>query len=251
MLRFHSLPGGEPAPLFYRREELANGSLPLVHGRRLASGGILAGALHTIGYYATDVCVGSPPRRYELIIDTGSSLTAVPCASCRTCGDHACGKAGRFDLRASSTVVPVTCPLDGKRHPGVKCDQCVSSQCSYAVHYTEGSSIRGQIVQAFRTPRHPRSSLQIAPRSCVSLCRRASASRTSTCTCACDRVAVTSARACAPQDLVHFQGGEGGESASPATVRAFFGRHDQAEGHAFLLRWLMSISDWNGRLSDP
>ena len=72
MLRFHSLPGGEPAPLFYRREELANGSLPLVHGRRLASGGILAGALHTIGYYATDVCVGSPPRRYELIIDTGS-----------------------------------------------------------------------------------------------------------------------------------------------------------------------------------
>ena len=216
MLRFHSLPGGEPAPLFYRREELANGSLPLVHGRRLASGGILAGALHTIGYYATDVCVGSPPRRYELIIDTGSSLTAVPCASCRTCGDHACGKAGRFDLRASSTVVPVTCPLDGKRHPGVKCDQCVSSQCSYAVHYTEGSSIRGQIVKVFSTPRHPQSSLQIAPRSCLSLCRRASASRTSNCTCACDRVAVTSARA---------------RAAGPRSLPGGGGRRERLAGH--------------------
>ena len=51
----------------------------------------------------------------------------------------------------------------------VRCDQCVSSQCSYAVHYTEGSSIRGQIVQVFRTPRHPQSSLQIAPQLRLSL----------------------------------------------------------------------------------
>ena len=50
--------------------------------------GLLGGELHTLGYYAINVCVGSPPRPYNLIVDTGSSVTALPCASCTQCGTH-------------------------------------------------------------------------------------------------------------------------------------------------------------------
>ena len=79
-------------------------------GRRLAaSGGILTGALHTLGYYSTDVCLGVPGKRYDLIIDTGSSITAVPCSGCRQCGSHKCGAAGYFDTRASPSSRTVSC----------------------------------------------------------------------------------------------------------------------------------------------
>ena len=64
---------------------------------------MLTGALHTLGYYSTDVCLGTPPRRYDLIVDTGSSITAVPCSTCATCGEHVCGRSGRFDLQSSAT----------------------------------------------------------------------------------------------------------------------------------------------------
>ena len=73
-------------------------------GRALAQNGMLSGALHTLGYFSADVCLGSPPRRYDLIVDTGSSLTAVPCKKCRNCGKHICGESGRFDPAASPTA---------------------------------------------------------------------------------------------------------------------------------------------------
>ena len=50
---------------------------PVGLGRRLS----LSGELHTLGYYSTVVCLGNPGRPYDLIVDTGSSVTAVPCAS--------------------------------------------------------------------------------------------------------------------------------------------------------------------------
>ena len=72
--------------------------------RRLMSRGRLSGALHTLGYYSTDVCLGSPPRRYDLILDTGSSITAVPCSTCTSCGEHVCGRSGRFSTTYSKTA---------------------------------------------------------------------------------------------------------------------------------------------------
>ena len=73
-------------------------------GRRLAGSGRLAGALHTLGYFSTEVCLGSPPRRFDLIVDTGSSITAVPCSSCRQCGEHICGSAGRGPAASRSSA---------------------------------------------------------------------------------------------------------------------------------------------------
>jgi hypothetical protein len=80
----------------------------------LAGGWRLSGNLHTLGYFTADVCVGSPPRAFSLIIDTGSGMTALPCASCEHCGRHAAGV--RFDPGASRTARVVGCS-EG-------CDEC-------------------------------------------------------------------------------------------------------------------------------
>ena len=85
------------------------------------------GNMHTLGYFSADACVGTPPRKFDLIVDTGSSLTAFPCSGCSHCGSHDGGN--RFSEAASSTS-----------------EACHSGSCSYSVGYTEGSSIRGRIV---------------------------------------------------------------------------------------------------------
>lgn len=114
----------------------------LQHGRRLKSGGVLSGALSTLGYYSTDVCLGTPAKKYDLIIDTGSSITAVPCSGCRQCGGHQCGVEGRFDLESSKTGHAVGCQQEST----LACESCLSNKCSYSVHYTEGSAIKGHVV---------------------------------------------------------------------------------------------------------
>ena len=99
-----------------------------VGGRRL--GLEMQGNLFSLGYFSASVCFGTPAQRFDLIIDTGSSLTAVPCADCSHCGSHqhASYVNARYDSQASSTFSAV-----GSR--------------PYSVSYTEGSSIRGRIVR--------------------------------------------------------------------------------------------------------
>ena len=79
---------------------------------------------------AAEVCVGTPPKTFELIVDTGSALMAMPCAGCSACGHHKAG--ARFDARTSSTNVPLTC----FKHPDyVRCSGCSGSECPYSVSY--------------------------------------------------------------------------------------------------------------------
>lgn len=101
-------------------------------GRQLITGWEMHGNLHTLGYFSADLCVGTPPRSFDLIVDTGSSLTAVPCADCTQCGAHKHdGQPGaRFSEAASSTSQP-----------------CTTGRCSYSVSYTEGSKIRGKMIE--------------------------------------------------------------------------------------------------------
>ena len=42
----------------------------------------LSGDILSHGYFSAEVTVGTPPQRFSLIVDTGSSITAVPCAEC-------------------------------------------------------------------------------------------------------------------------------------------------------------------------
>lgn len=39
-------------------------------------------------YYTTRLWMGTPPQRFALIVDTGSTVTYVPCSTCEQCGNH-------------------------------------------------------------------------------------------------------------------------------------------------------------------
>lgn len=39
-------------------------------------------------YYSTRLWIGTPPQRFALIVDTGSTVTYVPCSTCEQCGNH-------------------------------------------------------------------------------------------------------------------------------------------------------------------
>ena len=112
--------------------------------RRLSPTGIgMHGNLHTLGYFSADVCVGTPPHSFDLIVDTGSALTAIPCNDCSACGEHTHSNGlrhNRFDPATSSTSQAVQCG-----DPFGACSHCESHSCVYSVSYTEGSAIRGRM----------------------------------------------------------------------------------------------------------
>jgi hypothetical protein len=65
-----------------------------VHGRpaggrarRLREAAYVLEGSTTLGYYTAPMQLGSPPKTFHLILDSGSSLTVVPCKAC-DCGFH-------------------------------------------------------------------------------------------------------------------------------------------------------------------
>ncbi|KAL6222645.1 hypothetical protein ACLB2K_006037 [Fragaria x ananassa] len=54
------------------------------------------------GYYTTRLWIGTPPQMFALIVDTGNTVTYVPCASCQQYGRH---QDPKFDPESSSTYV--------------------------------------------------------------------------------------------------------------------------------------------------
>lgn len=115
-------------------------SHPLI--RRLASGKPkhpsarmkLYDDLLTNGYYTTRLWIGKPPQEFALIVDSGSTVTYVPCSTCTRCGNH---QDPRFQPDLSSTYQPVKCGLD--------CGLCDidKNQCKYERQYAEMSSSSG------------------------------------------------------------------------------------------------------------
>ncbi|MCO5593674.1 hypothetical protein L7F22_047690 [Adiantum nelumboides] len=90
--------------------------------------------LLTKGYYTTRLWIGSPPQEFALIVDTGSTVTYVPCSSCTHCGTH---QDPNFNPEASSTYKPMEC--------GPSCSSCDSDrhQCKYIRRYAEMSTSEG------------------------------------------------------------------------------------------------------------
>ena len=115
-------------------------------GRSLVTGREMQGNLHTLGYFSAYVCAGTPEKKFDLIVDTGSSLTAMPCQDCSHCGAHRhqAYTNARFDTGHSSSYQQVTC--HSPPHGMGVCRSCDKDQCGYSVSYTEGSTIRGRIV---------------------------------------------------------------------------------------------------------
>ncbi|KAL2514785.1 Eukaryotic aspartyl protease family protein [Forsythia ovata] len=85
------------------------------------------------GYYTTRLWIGTPPQRFALIVDTGSTVTYVPCATCEKCGKH---QDPKFQPELSSTYQPVKCNID------CSCDND-RVQCVYERQYAEMSSSSG------------------------------------------------------------------------------------------------------------
>jgi len=121
----HPLPGalapGAP-PLHLRRRRSLLGS---TDPKAKVSGGLVAAPLGggpMRGYFSARIELGTPPRPFDLIVDTGSSLTYVTCAGCHPgCGKH---MNAPFDPAASSTAREVPC-AEGECLCGTSCaDTC-------------------------------------------------------------------------------------------------------------------------------
>lgn len=93
----------------------------------------LYGNIDDYAYYFVDLIVGTPPQRVSVILDTGSSVCAFPCAGCAHCGSHI---DPLFDIGQSSTASWLTCSECGAY-------SCRGDKCQYHQGYTEGSSITG------------------------------------------------------------------------------------------------------------
>ena len=99
--------------------------------RRLQLVEELSGDLINLGYYSAELQVGTPPQRFSVIVDTGSSVTAIPCSGCVRCGKHS---NPRFEPSRSSTFRSVPCS------EAEYCRSCRQQECGYRVSYQEGSS---------------------------------------------------------------------------------------------------------------
>lgn len=89
------------------------------------------------GYYTTRLYIGTPPQEFALIVDTGSTVTYVPCSTCESCGKH---QDPRFQPELSDTYQPVKCNID------CTCDE-EEKQCTYERRYAEMSSSSGVLAE--------------------------------------------------------------------------------------------------------
>ncbi|TKY70624.1 Aspartic proteinase nepenthesin-2 [Spatholobus suberectus] len=85
------------------------------------------------GYYTTRLWIGTPPQRFALIVDTGSTVTYVPCSTCQHCGRH---QDPKFRPQDSETYQPVKCTWQ------CNCDND-RKQCMYERRYAEMSTSSG------------------------------------------------------------------------------------------------------------
>lgn len=109
----------------------------------MRSGGIRTLGAVRDGYFYTTLYLGTPPQPFDLIIDTGSTMTYVPCSNCKQCGKH---KGLPFNPELSSTFEPIHCS-DSRCFCGNPSCTCDNGKCYYARHYAERSSSAGWLVQ--------------------------------------------------------------------------------------------------------
>lgn len=106
----------------------------------------LHGAVKDFGYYYASVYIGTPPKRFAVIVDTGSTITYVPCSSCGSkCGPN--HEDAAFDPSQSSTSNYLTCEDPSCQCGTPSCGCNKSKQCTYSRSYAEGSSSTGILLQ--------------------------------------------------------------------------------------------------------
>ncbi|CAG9330927.1 unnamed protein product [Blepharisma stoltei] len=98
---------------------------------------VVFGSTEELAYYYVDIWVGTPAVKQTVIVDTGSRLTAFPCAGCDSCGQH---MDSYFNYSKSTTARLVNCEE-------TSCSSCHEQKCEYSQSYAEGSSISGFLVE--------------------------------------------------------------------------------------------------------
>jgi hypothetical protein len=109
----------------------------------------LSGDVISLGYYYVTLHIGTPPQPFSAIVDTGSSVTAIPCAGCRRCSQH---MNARLDPATSRTFQALPCSQ------GLSCISCRRDVCGYHVSYEEGSAHLGYLASDlfyFEPAAHP------------------------------------------------------------------------------------------------
>ncbi|KAL3825829.1 hypothetical protein ACJIZ3_021858 [Penstemon smallii] len=103
---------------------------------------------YAVGLYFTKVRLGSPPREFNVQIDTGSDILWVTCSSCNDC-PHSSGLGiplNFFDAATSSTVSPISCSdnmcASIVRTASAECS-AERNQCGYTFQYGDGSGTAG------------------------------------------------------------------------------------------------------------
>ena len=123
-LMMGSLPDHEP----YSRHDVKS----KLHTRRDLRTSQIASLYQGYGTHFVDLWVGTPSYRQTVIVDTGSGVTAFPCAGCTMCG-KAFHTDGYFDPSKSSTFHFLTC---NECRRGI----CRNGSCHIGMSYAEGSS---------------------------------------------------------------------------------------------------------------
>ncbi|TYI48728.1 hypothetical protein E1A91_D13G267300v1 [Gossypium mustelinum] len=104
-----------------------------------------------VGLYYTKLQLGSPPREFNVQIDTGSDVLWVGCNSCNGCPKSSGLKIplNFFDPGSSSTASLVSCS-DQRCSSGIQVSDSTcsgsSNQCSYTFQYGDGSGTSGYYV---------------------------------------------------------------------------------------------------------
>ncbi|GAV62911.1 Asp domain-containing protein [Cephalotus follicularis] len=107
---------------------------------------------YAVGYglYFTKVKIGSPPKEFNVQIDTGSDILWVTCSTCNDCPQSS-GLGiplNSFDAASSSTSGMVPCSdamcSSAIQSTASECSQ--SNQCSYKFQYGDGSGTSGHYV---------------------------------------------------------------------------------------------------------
>ncbi|WCJ31336.1 Eukaryotic aspartyl protease family protein [Euphorbia peplus] len=128
--------GSRPAmvlPLFHSSPNISKSRRHLQGSSRTSARMGLYDDLLRTGYYTTRLWIGTPPQKFALIVDTGSTVTYVPCSNCEQCGPH---QDPKFQPDLSSTYNAVQCNAD------CHCDDD-RRQCVYERQYAELSTSSG------------------------------------------------------------------------------------------------------------
>lgn len=96
--------------------------------------------------YVVTIGIGTPPRNFTVLFDTGSDLTWVQCLPCP---DSSCypQQEPLFDPSKSSTYVDVPCSAPECHIGGVQQTRCGATSCEYSVKYGDESETHGSLAE--------------------------------------------------------------------------------------------------------